>query len=628
MRLFDSFEKLVDINAPAPAAPPPPDLAGFYRHFLGEHRTLFISLFLVGLGVALSDAMVPVFMGRLVTLVAVPDRLAAFSAEWPWLIGLLAIIVVLRPLLLLVESLLRNNALIPGVTTRIRYLCHRQLMRQSWQFFQNDHAGRLAAHVMDTPGALRESAESAIRAVWYILMYGTTTLLLLAQSSLYLAVPTVLWFIGYGVLLRYFVPRLRSLAGENAQAYSTLFGRVVDTYTNILTVKLFAREAHEDDYVQASLSEHQRTQRQHMGMVTRFMFALTVLNTALLAATAGLGLQLWLKGEIDAGALAMALPLTWQICSMASWVAWEITGIFENLARVREGMHSIAAPNLLQDAPQAAKLQVSRGEIRFSRVSFGYNDKHPVFEDFNLLIAPGERIGLVGRSGAGKSTLVSLLLRLFEVQQGQISIDGQDIDAVSQDSLRAAIGIVTQDTALLHRSVGENIRYGRPDASPEELQQAARRARADAFIGNLRDHEGRSGYEASIGERGVQLSGGQRQRICLARVILKNAPILILDEATSALDSEAEQAIQEQLGDLMAGKTVITIAHRLSTLVQMDRILVLDEGKIVEQGSHQELLQRRGLYADLWKYQGRDNIQGQHAPLFGKPPPPAPEPGN
>jgi ATP-binding cassette subfamily B multidrug efflux pump len=625
MRLFDSFKKLVDIDAPVPATQPPPDLLGFYRHFLREHKGLFVRLFLVGLGVALADAMVPVFMGRLVTLVAATDRSAAFATEWPWLIGLLGIIVVLRPLLLLVESLLRNNALIPGVTTRIRLLCHRQVMRQSWQFFQDDHAGRLATHVMDTPGAVRESAEAAIRAVWYILMYGTTTLLLLGNSNLYLAGPTALWFIGYGVLLYYFVPRLRTLAGENAEAHSKLMGRIVDSYTNILTVKLFAREGQEDDYVKSALGEHQRKQQLHMGMVTRFMFALTLLNTALLAATAGLGLMLWLRGAIGAGAIAMALPLTWQICSMASWVAWEISGIFENLAGVREGMRTIAAPIRVTDAPHAAKLQVTRGEIRLEHVTFGYHEKHPVFQDFNLLIAPGERIGLVGRSGAGKSTLVTLLLRLFDIQGGKITIDGQDIQAVTQDTLRSAIGIVTQDTALLHRSIGENILYGRPDAGQAELTSAAVQARADRFIGKLWDQEGRSGYEASIGERGVKLSGGQRQRISLARVILKNAPILILDEATSALDSEAEQAIQEQLGNLMAGKTVITIAHRLSTLIQMDRILVLDEGRIVEQGSHRELLQRKGLYADLWQYQGGDVILENAPSLFSKPRTPPPD---
>jgi ATP-binding cassette, subfamily B, multidrug efflux pump len=400
---------------------------------------------------------------------------------------------------------------------------------------------------------------------------------------------------------------LRIKAGENAEAHSTLMGRVVDSYSNILTVKLFAKASQEDAFVLQAIEGHDLAQRNHMRLITQFMFTLTLLNTLLIAATALIGIALWRFNLIDPGAVAMALPLTWQITTMAGWVAWEITGIFENIATVQEGMQTIAAPVTLVDAPNAEKLQITRGAIQFDQVNFGYGKEAPVLIGFNLTIRAGERVGIVGRSGAGKSTLVGLLLRLFDCTSGRIRIDGQDIALVTQDSLRAAIGVVSQDTALLHRSVGENILYGRPDASEEQITQAVAQAKASLFIEELTDHRGLKGFDAAVGERGVKLSGGQRQRIGIARVLLKDAPILILDEATSALDSEAEQAIQEQLTTLMMGKTVITIAHRLSTLMQMDRILVLDNGKIIDEGTHTELVARDGLYAQFWEHQAGGN---------------------
>ena len=614
--MFSFFENRVDITAPPTTGSPPVGLIAFYRHFLGEYKRLFVTLFTVGLGLAMADAMVPVFIGQLVTLVGASNREAALAEAWPSLFWMLVVMAVFRPLLLLLDLLLRNSTLTPGVTSRLRWLSHWHVVRQSWRFFQNDHAGRLANRVMQTAGALRESAEAAVRAVWYIAMYGGTSLVLMGTADLWLALPTAAWFLGYGLCLWYFVPRLRGFASANAEAHSNLVGRIVDSYSNILTVKLFARANQEDGYVGEAVMAHNMAQQMHMRVITRFMFSLALLNTALLVGTAGAGLYLWVNGGIDAGTVAMALPLAWQITSMAGWVAWEVTGIFENVATVQEGMQTIAAQNTLLDAPDAKALKVTTGAIEFERVTFGYEGQAPIFKEFELSIRPGERVGLVGLSGAGKSTLASLLLRLFDTDSGRILIDGQAIKEVTQDSLRAAIGVVTQDTSLLHRSVGDNILYGRPDAEPEQLLSATRQARANEFIDNLKDQNHKQGYEATVGERGVKLSGGQRQRIAIARVLLKNAPILILDEATSALDSEAEQAIQEQLTGLMVGKTVITIAHRLSTLIQMDRLLVLDGGKIIEQGSHAELIAKNGLYASLWKYQS-GNLLPTGNTLFG-----------
>ncbi len=582
---------------------PPADLAGFYWHFVRQTKGWYAAMFAASLAVAALDTVVPLFIGRLVSLMEAGDRMAALRAEWPMLVGMIGLVLVVRPLVLLADIAIRHMVLIPGATSLIRWQSHWHVIRQSWPFFQNDFAGRIANRVMQTAHALRESVMASIRAVWYIGAYGVMAYALMAMADWRLGVPTLVWFASYLVFLWRFVPRMRDLARESSEARSLVMARVVDSYTNVLTVKLFARLADEDAYVRESIDEHCAAMRRHMRLITRFHFCLTAMNAALLVATATIGIWLWATGAVSAGIVAAGLPLTWQLANVAGWVSWEVTAIFENVGVVQEGMQSIAVPHSGVDKPGARPLEVSRGEIRFEEVRFGYGRPEPVLEEFDLEIRPGERVGLVGRSGAGKSTIVNLLLRFFEVEKGRVLIDGQDIAHVTQESLRAAIGMVTQDTSLLHRSIAANIRYGRPHASEAEVVAAARKAQAHDFILGLRDWRGNTGYAAHVGERGVKLSGGQRQRIALARVILKDAPILVLDEATSALDSEVELAIQEQLLDLMEGKTVIAIAHRLSTIARMDRLVVVENGRIVESGTHDELLRLGGHYEKLWRHQ-------------------------
>jgi ATP-binding cassette subfamily B multidrug efflux pump len=562
-------------------------------------------MFAASLAVAALDTVIPLFIGRLVSLMEATDRMAAVQEQWPMLLAMVGLVLVARPLVLLADISIRHMVLIPGATSLIRWQSHWHVIRQSWPFFQNDFAGRIANRVMQSAHAIRESVMASIRAVWYIGAYGVIAYALMAMADWRLGLPTLVWFAGYLVFLWHFVPRMRDLARASSEVRSLVMARVVDSYTNILTVKLFARLADEDAYVRESVDQHQAAMSRHMKLITQFHFCLTAMNAALLVGTAAIGIWLWAHGAVGAGIVAAALPLSWQLANVAGWVSWEVTAIFENVGVVQEGMQTIAVPHSGVDLPGARPLEVSRGEIRFEDVSFGYGrkDAAPVLEKLSLEIEPGERVGLVGRSGAGKSTLVNLLLRFHDVESGRILIDEQNIADVTQESLRAAIGMVTQDTSLLHRSIAANIRYGRPHASDEQIMAAARKAQAHDFILGLRDWRGHTGYEAHVGERGVKLSGGQRQRIALARVILKDAPNLVLDEATSALDSEVELAIQEQLLGLMEGKTVIAIAHRLSTIARMDRLVVLDQGRIAETGTHEELLRLGGHYEKLWQHQ-------------------------
>jgi ATP-binding cassette subfamily B multidrug efflux pump len=611
--MFSFFERLLKPTVQPDEPQPPATLIAFYWHYARQAKGLFIALFAAGLTVALLDILMPVFMGRVVSLVSSSDPKTLFAQSWHVLLGMALILLFARPAAMAFQSLLMNQAIAANLSNRIRWQNHWHVVRQSWNFFQNDFAGRISSRVMQTGPAVRESIVAMITSIWYILVYGASTILLLASADPRLAIPVLCWFVGYLAMLRWFVPRMRDRSKTMTEMRSKLTGRIVDSYTNILTVKLFARPRDEDNYVRDTVEEHTRMFYHTLRLNTLLGVSLSLLNACLTVGNGGFAIYMWTIGEIQIGMVATALALAWQLVSMSGWIAYQVTGIFENIGVVQEGMMTIAQPVALNDKADARALMTTRGEIRFDNVRFGYGNAPDVISGLNLTVAPGEKIGLIGRSGAGKSTLVNLLLRFFDCRGGRILIDGQDIAAVTQESLRASISMVTQDTSLLHRSIRENISYGRRDATEAEIAYAAKLAHADSFIADLEDWRDRRGYDAHVGERGVKLSGGQRQRIAIARVILKNAPILVLDEATSALDSEVEAAIQQSLDTLMADKTVIAIAHRLSTIARMDRLIVLDGGRIVEQGSHHELLRLNGHYAALWRRQSGGFIDADDA---------------
>ncbi|MBV8888943.1 MAG: ABC transporter ATP-binding protein [Alphaproteobacteria bacterium] len=609
--MFRFFEGLLQPSEP-PADVPPPSvdtphaLRRFYWHFVRQAPGLLLALFAAGLVVALLDAAIPVCIGRVVSLVSSRAPQTMWHEAGTQLVLMALVLLVLRPAAHLLQYLITNQALVPGLTNLVRWQSHWHVVRQGWTFFQNDFAGRIAARVMQTGPALRESIVSSINAVWYILVYGSSAIALLASADWRLCLPVLSWFIAYGAVLRAFLPRMRERSRRMSEMRSQLTGKIVDSYTNILTVKLFARARDEDAFVREGIDEHTVAYRRQLRMTSLWGFSLAVMNALLLVGTGGVSIGLWASGHVPIGVVAMAIPMAWQIGSVAGWVAQQIANIFDDIGQVQDGMRSIAVERQMPDLPGAVELVRAEGGVRFEQVSFDYGRRPRrggVLRGLDIDIAPGERVGLVGRSGAGKSTLVHLLLGFYRPEKGRILIDGQDIAALTQESLRAQIGMVTQDTSLLHRSIRDNISYGRPEASEAEIVDAARRAHALEFIEGLEDWHGRTGLDAHVGERGVKLSGGQRQRIALARVILKDAPILVLDEATSALDSEVEAAIQEQLAELMEGRTVIAIAHRLSTIARMDRLVVLDAGRIVEEGTHEDLLAAGGAYAALWSRQ-------------------------
>lgn len=601
--MFKFFEKQSSAFPKHQPEQPPQGLVAFCRYYTRGFESPLLAMAVLSAMIAILEVSLFGFMGQLVDWLSNHDPQSFLAEESNNLLGLSVLILVAMPLLVLLHSLIMHQTLLGNYPMSIRWLAHRYLLRQSVSFFQSDFAGRIATKVMQTALSVRETVMKLLDVLVYISVYFIAMLAMIGQADIRLMLPMLVWFFGFVAIQLYFVPKLKQVSTEQANARSMMTGRLVDSYTNITTVKLFSHNSREMVYAEEGMDEFLVTVHKQMRLVTGFTFCVELLNYLLLFGVAAISIMLWLDASLSVGIIAVAISLALRLNSMSKWIMWEIGGLFENMGTVIDGMNTLAKPIDIEDKPNAKPLVVSAGEIEFDNISFHYGEGAGVIEDLNLTIKAGEKVGLVGRSGAGKSTLVNLLMRFHDVESGAIKIDGQTISDVQQDTLRGQIGMVTQDTSLLHRTIRDNIMYGDPDATEEQLIKATTQACAHDFIATLTDTFGNTGYDAQVGERGVKLSGGQRQRIAISRVLLKDAPILVLDEATSALDSEVESAIQDSLNELMDGKTVIAIAHRLSTIAAMDRLIILDEGRVIEQGSHQELLAKKGIYAQLWAHQ-------------------------
>ena len=601
-KIFSWFESRID---PYPEAAPKTPEKGLWRfiwsNIEGVRKWIAVlAVFTVGVGIM--EALMFQFMGKVVDWLGTYTPQTLFVEKGHALIGMMAMVAFFAVWTFFASSV-RLQTLQGVFPMRLRWNFHRLMLGQSLGFYQDEFAGRVSAKVMQTALALRDVVMTVADMVVYVLVYFITSGVILSSFDAWLIVPFICWMIGFAMIMRFLIPKLGKTAARQADARSLMTGRITDAYSNIATVKLFSHGAREAAYAKQSMEEFMVTVHAQMRLATLLHTCSFIVNSSLTVGTTALGIWLWYHGQVGVGAVATATAMALRVNGLSQYIMWESARLFENIGTVNDGMATLSKPHTILDKPQALPLKVTRGEIKFDHVDFSYEAGKPLLNGFNLNIKPGEKVGLIGRSGAGKSTIVNLLLRFYEPQSGTISIDGQTVDSVTQESLRAQIGLVTQDTSLLHRSVRDNIIYGRPDATEAEMISAAERAEAAGFIPNLSDAKGRRGYDAHVGERGVKLSGGQRQRIAIARVMLKDAPILLLDEATSALDSEVEAAIQESLDKMMDGKTVIAIAHRLSTIAAMDRLIVLDKGRIIEEGSHTELLEKQGLYAKLWAHQ-------------------------
>ncbi|MEM9810521.1 MAG: ABC transporter ATP-binding protein [Pseudomonadota bacterium] len=600
--MFRWFENLVDPLSDEAPSRPPQTLRAFIWHYAKPFRWIFVGTITTSIIIALIEVFAFERIGTLIDLASQSGTQDFFGEHGGKLVLTLVMLALVWPLMTLLDDLLLLQGVMGNMAMAIRWRGHRYMLRQSSSFFADDFAGRVATKLMQSALGVRETAIKMTNLlVWAGVYFGSALFLFFANDPL-LTLPLLLWFGAYLTTIKIFVPRLAKISEIQSEHRSMLTGRIVDAYTNISTVKLFSTGPAEDAYARDGMRTMLGSVYQQMRLATLLSTTIHTINGVMIAGTLGLGIFLWSSGALTIGAVAFAATLALRLQGISHFFLWEIANLFENIGMAQNGMETLAKPLAVQDRSQE-RLQVQEGAITFDDVTFHYGKDKGIIDDFSLTVQPGEKVGLVGRSGAGKSTLVNLLLRLHDVEKGRILIDGQDIAQVTQDSLRASIGVVTQDTALMHRSIRENIAYGRPEASEEDIIAAAKKAEAWAFIEELEDKKGRRGLDAHVGERGVKLSGGQRQRVALARVILKDAPILIFDEATSALDSEVEAAIQGRLDELMGEKTVIAIAHRLSTIAAMDRLIVLDQGAIVEEGTHSALITHGGLYASLWDRQ-------------------------
>ncbi len=596
------FERLVDPYPDLPPTPPPRGFLAFLWTCSNGLRPYLLAVTLLTALIGAFEAFLFSVLGSVVDWLAKVEPAQLWSVEGGRLL-LVAGLLVASVAVVALQSIVKQQALFGNFPMRLRWSFHRLMLAQSMHFYQDEFAGRIATKVMQTALAVRDTWLIVTELLVFVTIYFVTMLAVLGGFDVRLLVPFLVWCAFYVAVLAYFVPRLGRVGQAQADARSLMTGRITDAYTNIATVKLFSHARREAGFARSAMQEFLITVHAQMRLVTGFEIVNHILSMGLIAATAGATLWLWTKGDASVGAVAASTAMALRLNGISHWIMWEMATLFEHIGTVQDGISTLARSHAVVDAPAAPPLVITRGDIRFEHVSFAYGGARKVIDDLSLHIRPGEKIGLLGRSGAGKSTIVNLLLRFYDIDSGRILVDGQDIALATQDSLRAQIGMVTQDTSLLHRSVRENIVYGRPDATERDLVAAAERAEAHRFIADLADPKGRTAYDAHVGERGVKLSGGQRQRIAIARVMLKDAPILLLDEATSALDSEVEAAIQQSLYRLMEGKTVVAIAHRLSTIAAMDRLIVLDHGRVVEEGDHRTLLALNGLYARLWAHQ-------------------------